>query len=68
MECCATCKKRLDLKKSDYSNSGCEDTTLEGFVCLAFASEGQAIWMVGLNEDLDMCECYQQKDTIMDET
>lgn len=60
-ECCANCKLRLDLEKLDYSQGGCQHTKLEGFCCLVFASEGQANWMVGVNTDEDMCECFSPK-------
>ena len=61
-ECCATCKKRLNLTKFDYSKGGCEHTKLDGYVCLAFAYEGEAVWMVGEDENIGLCECYQEKE------
>ena len=58
MECCATCKHRLNLTKFDYSGSGCEHTKMDGFACLVFRHEGDAIWIVGRNENEDYCEGY----------
>ena len=61
MENCKTCNKHLDLVKLDYSKGGCEHTDQEGFICLAFASEGTACWMVGQDENTGFCECYTRK-------
>lgn len=59
---CKTCKKRLNITKFDYSQGGCKHTKLDGYACLAFAFEGEVVWMVGANEESDMCECYQPSD------
>ena len=61
-ECCGTCKLRFKLDKSDYSKGGCVHTDMEGYICMAFANEGIAEWMVGLEEEHEMCECYQPKE------
>lgn len=58
---CATCKNRFDLRRFDYSHGGCEHTNMDGFICMAFADERTAIWMVGINEDSDGCECYTER-------
>lgn len=58
---CNTCKKRLDLRMSDYSSFGCKDYDLGGYICMAFANEGKAIWMIGQNEYTGYCECYQER-------
>lgn len=63
-ECCANCGKRYKLTKFDYSNGGCEHTDMDGYICMAFAEEGNAVWMVGCNENLELCECYVQKEEI----
>ena len=60
-ENCGNCRNRFELRKSDYSKGGCEHSQLDGFVCMAFAIEGIAEWMVGLDEEKDMCECYMPK-------
>lgn len=57
MECCNTCKRKMRLEKLDYSQGGCKHTDMEGFACLALASEGVISWMVGLRGD-GMCEEY----------
>ena len=58
---CATCHKRFDLKRFDYSTIGCEHTDMDGFICMAFADENIAIWMVGINEDTEGCEVYTER-------
>lgn len=60
-EYCATCKHRYNLKKLDYSNGGCVDTDMTGYICMAFADENIACWMVGQNEQTGMCEVYERK-------
>lgn len=60
-ENCATCRRCYRLEKLDYSN-GCEHTTMDGYVCMAFADEGLAFWMVGEDIDSGMCECYEPKE------
>ena len=61
---CKTCKNRLDLEKWDYSDikdQGVPKTEYDGFACLAFAHEGLVVHFVGVNEEVDMCECYSEK-------
>lgn len=60
-ECCANCRRAYRLEKLDYSKGGCEHTDMEGYICMAFADEGLASWMVGNNPDTGMCECYAPK-------
>ena len=60
-ECCNTCRKKLELKKYDYSQGGCIHSDYEGFACLIFASEGVAIHMVGANPDKERCEEWSPK-------
>ena len=60
-ECCATCKRRMNIKKYDFTN-GFRFEKPEGYICLAFVDEGEAVWVVGNNENEDICECYQPKD------
>lgn len=59
-ECCATCRNRFNLTKFDYSSGGCKHTKMEGYICMAFAAERDAVWMVGTDED-DLCECYERR-------
>ncbi len=61
LECCANCLHRLKLEKLDYSKQGCEHTDMDGFVCLAFEKNGIAEWMVGLDDEHNMCELYYRK-------
>lgn len=61
-ECCANCRNKYKLTKFDYSKGGCEHTDMDGYICMAFAYEKQAVWMVGLQEQLGFCECYVPKE------
>lgn len=60
-ECCATCKHRYNLEKLDYSNGGCVHTDMTGYICMAFADEHIACWMVGQNEETGICEAYEKR-------
>lgn len=65
--CCKNCRLRFPLVKFDYSGKGCEHTDMDGYICMAFATQESgeppvAIWMVGNDENMDMCECFQQKE------
>jgi len=65
MSCCKTCKYRMTLERWDYTdiqNQGVQKTKYDGFACMAFASEGLVVHLVGANEDRDMCECYTLKE------
>ena len=59
-ECCKTCGNQFEIVRFDYYGGGCAHTRPEGYVCMAFADERQAIWMTGIQDDGsgDMCECY----------
>lgn len=61
-ECCANCRRRYELTKFDYSHGGCEHTEMEGFICMAFADEGEAVWMVGLKAEVGLCELFAPKE------
>lgn len=62
-ECCETCNKCLDLVRYNYGrDGGCDHRIQPGFICLAFADEGQAIWMTGIKRETGMCECYSPKE------
>lgn len=58
---CKNCRYRLELMKLDYRRRGCKHTKMEGFLCTAFADEGIANWMLGLDDDNSKCECWQRK-------
>ncbi len=57
-ESCLNCRNRFALERLDYSKGGCEHTSMEGYVCMAFADEGVANWMVGLKQTEAACECW----------
>lgn len=60
-ECCANCRRRYKLTRFDYSHGGCEHTDMDGYICMAFADERQAVWMVGLNAEKALCELFEPK-------
>lgn len=60
-ECCATCNNNYKIEKSDYSHGGCNHSWPEGFICMAFANEGIATWMVGNDPNFGRCEVYSPK-------
>lgn len=59
-ECCATCKKWMELVMFDYSHGGCEHHDM-GHACLALAHDGRVIYKVGTDAENGMCECYEPK-------
>ncbi len=59
VERCENCKHRYALKKFEYSKFGCADTDMPGYICMAFADEGLAIWMAGSSGN--GCECFSPK-------
>lgn len=61
MECCLNCRYRYMLTKFDYSQGGCEHTAMEGYVCMAFADDGQAVWMAGIDPRSNKCAAYEQR-------
>ena len=61
-ECCANCRRRYKLEKFDYSRGGCEHTEMDGYICMAFADEKVAVWMVGKDERNGMCEVFSPKE------
>lgn len=60
-ECCATCRHRYDLERLDYSNGGCEHTEMDGYICMAFADERQAVWIIRTYPLEEICECYKAR-------
>ena len=60
--CCDTCRYKLKLEKLDYSQGGCKHTVMDGYVCVALASEGWAMWMYGENPITAKCEEYEAKE------
>ena len=61
--CCANCKNKFNLTKYDYTDGNCDHTKMEGFICMAFSDERDAIWMVGLDSGEEECECFVPMDT-----
>lgn len=65
MERKTDCIFRMKATKFDYSQGGCKHTDMDGFICLAFASEREAVWMVGLPNGC-RCEMYTNKDSMLE--
>lgn len=61
IECCNNCKYQKKLIQFDYSEKGCKHTTQDGYACMAFAIEGEVIWMIGNDPSVEMCECYMRR-------
>lgn len=59
-ECCQNCRYRLSLKRFDYTKGSCEHTEMDGFICTIFSDEGVAVWMVGVEECEEQCECWER--------
>lgn len=51
----------MELEKWDYRGNGCAHKQVDGFVCTAMASEGVAVWMLGLDDDDSKCECWEKR-------
>ena len=63
-KCCTNCKNRFDAHKTDFTKLNTDepiDSILDGFICMAFASEGVAYWMLGVDEDKGICEMYKER-------
>ena len=60
-EHCGNCANCYKLEKLDFSQGGCIHTEMEGYICMAFADEGLACWMVGEDLDSGRCECWTEK-------
>ena len=58
---CENCKFRLELEMWDYKKigEGQWKEKPEGFICIAHACEGTAVWMVGLEHGT--CEMWQRR-------
>lgn len=60
-KCCTNCKNRFDAQKTDFTKLNTDepiDSILDGFICMAFASERVAVLMVGTDEQNGICEMY----------
>lgn len=64
-ECCATCQLRYKLQYFDYTGKGCTHSDADnGFLCMVFGDEKLGTFMVGINEEEEICEMYTpQKET-----
>jgi hypothetical protein len=61
IKCCSNCQYNLKLIKYDYSNGGCQHSDYDGYACMAFASEGTAVHLIGTNPENEYCECWMPK-------
>ena len=53
------CKHRLRLRHWHYDD-GCQHEEMDGFLCMAFESEGVGIWVTGLEKCY--CEMYERRE------
>ena len=58
---CTNCRLKLRLEKWDYSKRGVPKQEQEGYVCLAFANEGLAAQLVGIDPEDGGCEVFVSK-------
>lgn len=61
---CANCTKCLKLERHHHHKDGVAHTECSGFVCLVFASEGDAIWITGLDPNKEYCEEFSPKENV----
>lgn len=59
-ECCATCRHAYALEEWDFSGKGCAHRSLGGYVCMGFADERKAVWVVGMDSTEWHCEAYDR--------
>ena len=62
--CCWTCAHRKWIERWDYTDvrkQGVPKTAEEGFACLGLVHEGIVIKMIGLNEDTEYCEMWEER-------
>lgn len=45
----------------DYGHGGCEHHDM-GHCCIALIGDGQVVWMVGGNDERDVCEDYEPEE------
>ena len=62
-ECCANCTKCLKLKRHHHHDHGVEYIEYDGYICLAFASEGTAVWITELDPNEERCEEFSPKES-----
>ena len=62
MKDCSNCKLCYKLQKLDYSQGGCIHTDMDGYICMVFADEGIANWMVGHDMYAGFCEMFTPKE------
>ena len=58
---CTECKLKLRLEECDFSKRGCLHIPKDGYICLAFAHEGLAVHMIGVNPETGGCEMFTPK-------
>ena len=60
-ECCCTCRHMYIGHKTDFTKLKTGepiDSVMKGYICMAFAYENVATWMVGNNPSMGLCEAY----------
>ena len=65
VKCCNNCRKKLRLEEWEYMHSdggtNVYHTKCDGYVCLAFADEGLAVWMTGTDPNKERCEVWSER-------
>ena len=62
-ECCANCTKCLKLVRHHHFVHGVDHIDYGGYICLAFAFEGIAVWLTGTDPNKERCEEFSAKET-----
>lgn len=59
---CKSCKNSLTLEIWDYNTPKVPRMALPGFVCTLFAPDGICSYMLGVDKEEALCECYQERE------
>lgn len=65
-ECCANCKLMFKAHKTDFTKLKTNepiDSELDGYICMAFAYERIATWMIGNDIKSGFCEAFTPKES-----
>ena len=67
-ECCDNCSLCFKLEKWDYSKMKTSRTANEwiteqkGYICMLFADDRKALWLVGSDPKEELCECFTRRE------
>lgn len=57
-ECCENCARCFDLEKFEWQKPF---KKMDGYICMAFAEDRTAVWIVGEDRKSGMCEMYSER-------